>query len=891
MRIDDVYEKLKQLSAHGGISANEIADTMNISRSNVSHDLNKLVQQGRARKKRGKPVLFHVEQKKIALLEPHKDILGNFLKHNPSLKIAVEQARATVLYPSSGMNMLILGETGVGKSLFADIIVSYAKSHQIIPADAELVIFNCADYANNPQLLIAQLFGVRKGAYTGIDKDRIGLIEKANNSFLFLDEVHRLPHEGQEMLFTFMDRGVFRRLGEADAERISKVKIIAATTEMKESHLLQTFTRRFPITVKLPALRERTFKERIKLVHSFLQAESKAIQYSICISGNALRAFYVYECPNNIGQLHADLRSACAKAYVDYVTGLREIITITSDYLPAHVSSFLLNKTEHRKLWNELLGGKTKYTVFHPSGDIENEDMFFIDDKHKMSSFSKLDITTLLNFNEKHSYLQSLYTTELSRIKNKNDIKTIMDYVTDTSSILAEEIIQLSQKKLDKIFNANFHHTLIIHIEKTLNRIRFNQTSTHPRLNEIRIMYQKEFNVALDCLRIIEKKIKISIPIDEAASLAMLFIYDETTSALQAKQVRVFLIMHGESTATSMADTVNELLKIDYVRGFNLSLKIQPQIILEQIIAIIKTWEVKSDLFLMVDMGSLSNFGAVILRECGVRSKTMQLVSTMHVIEAVQKAILGLPLEEIYNEVLGVNYLLDQSYRATSEFSRQTKKLAIVIISSSECEVSFTLNSLVNRLTYKPNIVELIPIVLSDRDDLSLRLKSISYVFDIISVITNNPVPKQWQSQRLDQVQWEDNIISLQNIIDIETTYMLLIEPLNGLLKNTSASRVVPEVRKSILKIAEDQCIKLTANAHIGIAMHLSCLIDKKLNDVKQLPDKISKNEMKKNNLPNKPIFRKISNELNVLATKFEIRFSNDEILYLKSLFEQNITI
>ncbi|WP_264372728.1 hypothetical protein, partial [Raoultella ornithinolytica] len=94
------------------------------------------------------------------------------------------------------------------------------------------------------------------------------------------------------------------------------------------------------------------------------------------------------------------------------------------------------------------------------------------------------------------------------------------------------------------------------------------------------------------------------------------------------------LIMHGESAATSMADTVNELLDVEYVKGFNLSLKVQPQIILEQIIAYIKTWEVKSDLFLLVDMGSLSNFGAVILRECGVRTKTMQLVSTMHVIEA-----------------------------------------------------------------------------------------------------------------------------------------------------------------------------------------------------------------------------------------------------------------
>ena len=154
MRIDDVYEKLKQLSGDNGVSANEIVDAMNIGRSNVSHELNKLVQQGKARKKSGKPVLFQAVQQTRLLQESRQDILGNHLKRNPSLKTDVEQARAAVLYPPDGMNMLILGETGVGKSLFAELIVSYARSHQIIPAESELVIFNCAEYSNNPQLVI-----------------------------------------------------------------------------------------------------------------------------------------------------------------------------------------------------------------------------------------------------------------------------------------------------------------------------------------------------------------------------------------------------------------------------------------------------------------------------------------------------------------------------------------------------------------------------------------------------------------------------------------------------------------------------------------------------------------------------------------------------------------
>ncbi len=62
-------------------------------------------------------------------------------------------------------------------------------------------MFNCADYAENPNLLIAQLFGVVKGAYTGADANREGLVEQANNGILFLDEIHRLPVWARNLIF------------------------------------------------------------------------------------------------------------------------------------------------------------------------------------------------------------------------------------------------------------------------------------------------------------------------------------------------------------------------------------------------------------------------------------------------------------------------------------------------------------------------------------------------------------------------------------------------------------------------------------------------------------------------------------------------------------------
>lgn len=72
------------------------------------------------------------------------------------------------------------------------------------------------------------------------------------------------------MFFTFIDRGLYRRLGESNSERSAEVQILAATTEAPESALLKTFQRRIPMVIKIPNLLERTIEERASLITLFL---------------------------------------------------------------------------------------------------------------------------------------------------------------------------------------------------------------------------------------------------------------------------------------------------------------------------------------------------------------------------------------------------------------------------------------------------------------------------------------------------------------------------------------------------------------------------------------------------------------------------------------------
>lgn len=85
-----------------------------------------------------------------------------------------------------------MGETGVGKSMFAELMHRFAIESKILRDEAPFIQFNCADYADNPQLVMAQIFGVKKGAYTGANQDNDGFLKKADGGIIFLDEVHRL---------------------------------------------------------------------------------------------------------------------------------------------------------------------------------------------------------------------------------------------------------------------------------------------------------------------------------------------------------------------------------------------------------------------------------------------------------------------------------------------------------------------------------------------------------------------------------------------------------------------------------------------------------------------------------------------------------------------------
>jgi transcriptional regulator with AAA-type ATPase domain len=306
-----------------GFTAQDCADFMQVNRSVISHYLNRLCDDGYLRKENTRPVRFYVQQNGGEKTQPSRivskkhDAFQPLIGAHGSLADAVALCRSAVDYPGDGLPVLLSGESGVGKSHLAMLIYQYALERGVIAADKPFVELNCADYANNPELLSATLFGYTRGAFTGADREKRGAFDDADGGFLFLDEVHRLSAENQEKLFLFMDKGYFYRLGDNRTRHPASLRFIFATTENIDTVLLNTFRRRIPVRVTLPNYISRPLTERVAQVSHFLQQEARSLRRDIHLDNQLMHQLVTSPVRGNIGELKNQIKVMCASAWSD----------------------------------------------------------------------------------------------------------------------------------------------------------------------------------------------------------------------------------------------------------------------------------------------------------------------------------------------------------------------------------------------------------------------------------------------------------------------------------------------------------------------------------------------------------------------------------------------
>jgi len=221
----------------------------------------------------------------------------------------------------------ILGESGTGKELVARAIHRHS-SRRAKPFTA----VNCAALPEN--LIESELFGCARGAFTGADRDRAGLIETTEGGTLFLDEIGEMPLAAQAKLLRFLQDGDFRRVGETNG-RTADVRIVTATNRKLEAAVEQgrfredLYYRICGIEIALPPLRDRAGDVALLAAHFVARERERHRGGPSQLSPDVQSAIAGYSWPGNVRELQNTIRAAHALA--------GEARTIDLEHLPARV--------------------------------------------------------------------------------------------------------------------------------------------------------------------------------------------------------------------------------------------------------------------------------------------------------------------------------------------------------------------------------------------------------------------------------------------------------------------------------------------------------------------------------------------------------------------------
>jgi len=223
--------------------------------------------------------------------------LERIVSRSPRMRPVFERARAAAL---SDTPVLLTGETGTGKELVARAIHSGGRR-----ASKAFVAVNCA--ALPRELVESELFGHRRGAFSGADRDFPGLFAGAHRGTLFLDEIGDLALEAQAKLLRVLQDGEIRPVGGLESRRVD-VRIIAATnrglSELRSGRLRpDLFFRLSVLVIELPPLRERRDDIPHLVAHFLAQLRARGVASVEGIDADALELLAGYPFPGNVREL------------------------------------------------------------------------------------------------------------------------------------------------------------------------------------------------------------------------------------------------------------------------------------------------------------------------------------------------------------------------------------------------------------------------------------------------------------------------------------------------------------------------------------------------------------------------------------------------------------
>ncbi|MBO0421231.1 MAG: sigma 54-interacting transcriptional regulator [Vagococcus fluvialis] len=904
--LEDYFKEIEELTESSCFfgTTSFISEKTNKKTNIVNHHLNTLFKEGQLIKINTKPVYYLPKQQLIAYLKRNlsKDIYESFeellleqsdvfkqlIGSKNSLSHVIKQGKIALSYPPKGMPFLLTGPTGSGKTFLVKQFYEYAKAEGIISREAPLVTFNCAEYADNPELLSAKLFGYKKGSFTGADTDRKGLIELSNGGILFIDEVHRLTPENQEKLFYFLDEGKYKPIGENEEWHYANARLMFATTETINDYLLETFIRRIPIVAAVPSLENRGLREKREFLYYFFKKEAELLNQKIVIEDSLFYFLLSFDFSGNVGELQNLIRYVCGNSYVRQAQSPELNVSISD--LPEKIKKEALQMISfHQSQPIEVL----------PTGKIEDPSyqsmsLFF----HSLyTDLEGLGNNYLENRLSQYHWLNDSFELLEERFKycetniliDKSQKESLMSVINEVCRVMTEthqiEVFQETKEMLLiflELLVSREPLTMILEEEVKLLMTRFKEVLGYVVNTVDLFVYLFKEITTIGNFKLNQWDYFI---------LYVLFTYHQQLK--QKEKINGVIICHGKSTASSLAETTNSMIGQKIYQGIDMALDTSFSEIIIKLQRYLSLHETANGTIILIDIGHTQDLKKALENRVDGSIVIINNVSTQLAIDVGFKIINKENIEVIGKESSA------QHFSTYSLFEPEKKKVPALIIScQSGIGTAKKLQEVISVNLPKNTKIEL---VLSDYDHLK-KMKTNTTIFnryDIIGILgTVNPRVEGVKYIGIDDLVSENGLQCLTEIFDDYLSHSAIQQLNNGVMKTLSLENLVtmlsilnPEktielISEMIIYWEQSFEIKTPNNLKTALYIHISCMIER-----------VITREYVENKQLNQEVFEKnhgyfietMRKGLETFESVYHVTVDLGEIYYLHQLFQGNL--
>lgn len=879
-KIREYFSELKDKNA--GVQAIEVAEALGLKRNAASSLLNKLVEEDFLRKDKTRPVLFYLNDIFCENTSNKVNASQAFQEYS-NLSYEMEQVlnkcKISVTYPGSGIPIMLLGASGVGKSTLAHKIYLYAKEMKKISSQAPFIVFNCADYANNKELLSSILFGYKKGAFTGANKDTPGVFEMANNGYLFLDEVHRLPPEGQEKLFSYIDTGIITPLGDETGGKKINVRLIFATTEDVNNVMLETFNRRIPIIVQIPTFDERNSNERMEIIYNLFYDEASILDCDFKISNNVIQALLGFKGKGNIGTVKNIIKITCAMAASRQE---KELVEVTmEDFIPQYSFSDGLIKKGNSNGYTYVKRNE-KVSIMQFSDSVENalqieksveiikrylngeiEEKEFVE---KIRSVTN-EVADYLIYNIKSSSIELLYNEYVENILKYIQQNYGINYTGTTIILLTKILVFLNQ---NRIYLSREYEDQLLKIYKRCEKKLYRQT-------RLANMFFETIERALDY-----NANEIFLKIFTVCYFCGIMEQEE-------KICNGIIVAHGYSTASSIASFVNQLFSRYIFDAFDMPYNMTKEEVVTKLREHLKKVDTSKDLVLLVDMGSIwdltDDISDLVEGNIGIINNVTSEMALAVAGDLINRQDLEMSLKKIvrYNSTV---------YR----YVRKKEKENVILVS---CLKNMKLAQKIRMILEGSLIDKRVKVLEYNYEKLMKNeIDDLIDIYNILLIISTNEI----EVRNLDVLMFNDLLKEegtsiLKQVLNNYYTSDEIDLILDRIVKNLNMTNIMsrltilnPEILmndvQQIIRSMELQLVlQFEPDLRQLLYMHIGVMVERLM----QEKGKVSKNSYEKFEMCHKKFCDIAKNSLSVMESHYHVSVNEREIKMIYDIIESKI--